>query len=75
MNYSIESQYGMSKDRRDELVDTAKIHLGLICIELSDFLQQLRHVKVDSLGEPVVLHPAPGIVFGQQQFEFENNKE
>lgn len=65
---------GMSWARHRELMDLAELHMGTIGLERTTFIDELRKVPVDRLGDVVVLYPPEDWVQGQQQLEFKKEE-
>jgi hypothetical protein len=54
-NFAV-SEYGISKRRFDDLRELAATHLGVIGVSTEEFLQEISQLRVDYLGEPIIVY-------------------
>lgn len=65
------SEYGISKRRFDDLRELAATHLGTIGVSPEEFLQEISQLKVDYLGEPIVVYSGLNRNDQEQMINFE----
>ena len=69
-NFAV-SEYGISKRRFDDLRELAATHLGTIGVSSEEFLQEISQLKVDYLGEPIVVYSGLNRNDQEQMINFE----
>lgn len=65
------SEYGISKKRFDDLRELAATHLGAIGASPEEFLQEIGQLRVDYLGEPIVVYSGLDRNDQEQMINFE----